>query len=460
MAQKPRLMKETLMARRILVIGANAAGVEAASAARKKDRAAEITLVTQEKTPGYSRCGLPFVIGGQIPSFKDLIVYSPAYFQMLKLNLKTETKATTINTDKKVVTVVEKSGAPKSLQYDSLIIATGADAFIPPIKGREKQGILSLRTLEDGERIMEEVLNGAKSAVIMGAGLIGLETGVAFIERGLKVTLVEMLPQILPAMLDADMAKIVQEHLQEKGMCILTEKRVEEFLGGDKVTAIIAGGEKIAADLFISAFGVRANTKLAIDAGIPLGESKAIETNVKMETRVKDVYAVGDCAEAPNLITHKPVCAQLGTIAVRHGKVAGANAAGAYSQFPGILGSAVTRLFDMEAGVTGLTEAAAKRTGLEVVTGTISSKTKADYYPGALPIKVKLVVEKESQRMIGAQIVGGEEVTQRINALSFAIQKGMTVRELAKADTAYAPPLNETWDPMVLAAEMILMRIR
>jgi NADH oxidase (H2O2-forming) len=401
MAQKPRLMKETLMARRILVIGANAAGVEAASAARKKDRAAEITLVTQEKTPGYSRCGLPFVIGGQIPSFKDLIVYSPAYFQMLKLNLKTETKATTINTDKKVVTVVEKSGAPKSLQYDSLIIATGADAFIPPIKGREKQGILSLRTLEDGERIMEEVLNGAKSAVIMGAGLIGLETGVAFIERGLKVTLVEMLPQILPAMLDADMAKIVQENLQEKGMCILTEKRVEE-----------------------------------------------------------DVYAVGDCAEAPNLITHKPVCAQLGTIAVRHGKVAGANAAGAYSQFPGILGSAVTRLFDMEAGVTGLTEAAAKRTGLEVVTGTISSKTKADYYPGALPIKVKLVVEKESQRIIGAQIVGGEEVTQRINALSFAIQKGMTVRELAKADTAYAPPLNETWDPMVLAAEMILMRIR
>jgi NADPH-dependent 2,4-dienoyl-CoA reductase/sulfur reductase-like enzyme len=140
--------------------------------------------------------------------------------------------------------------------------------------------------------------------------------------------------------------------------------------------------------------------------------------------------------------------------------VAGANAAGAYSLFPGVLASAVTRLFDVEAGVTGLTEAAAKRTGIEVVTGAISSKTKADYYPGALPVKVKLVVEKESQRLIGAQIVGGEEVTQRINALSFAIQKSMTVRELAKADTAYAPPLNETWDPMVLAAEMVLMRLR
>jgi NADH oxidase (H2O2-forming) len=452
-------MKDLLMARRILIIGANAAGVEAASAARKKDRTAEITLITQEKTPGYSRCGLPFVIGGQIPSFRDLIVYPPAYFQMLKLNVKTETTATEINTKEKIVTVVDKSSVTEALPYDSLVIATGAYAFMPPIKGREKQGILSLRTLEDGEKILEVVKNGAKSAVIMGAGLIGLETGVAFIERGLKVTVVEMLPQILPAMLDLDMARLVQKHLEEKGMCILTGKRVEEFLGNDRVTEIVAGGEKIEADLFLSAFGVRANTKLAVDAGIPLGESRAIKTDGKMETKMKDVYAVGDCAEAPNLITHMAVCAQLGTIAVRHGKVAGANAAGVYSQFLGVLASAVTKLFDMEAGVTGLTEAVAKRVGFEVVTGAISSKTKADYYPGALPIKVKLVIEKESQRIIGAQVVGSGEVTQRINALSFAIQKGMTVRELAKADTAYAPPLNETWDPMVLAAEMVLMKL-
>ena len=448
------------MAKRIIIIGANAAGVEAASAARKKDRTAEITLITQEKTAGYSRCGLPFVIGGQIPSFKDLIVYPPAYFQMLKLNLKTETKATAINTKEKVVTVVDKSGAMESLQYDSLVIATGADAFMPPIKGREKQGILSLRTLEDGEKILQEVQNGAKSAVIMGAGLIGLETGVALIERGLKVTIVEMLPQILPQMLDADMARQVQEHLQEKGMCILTSKTVEEFLGDDKVTAIMAGSEKIEADLFISAFGVRANTKLAVDAGVPLGETRAIKTNSRMETDVKDVYAVGDCAEAPNIITHKPTCVQLGTIAVRQGKVAGVNAGGNYAQFTGVLASAVTRLFEIEAGVTGLTEAAAARNRIEVVTGAISSKTKADYYPRALPIKVKLVVEKESQRIIGAQIIGGEEVTQRINAVSFAIQKQMTVRELAKADTAYAPPLCETWEPMVLAAEMVLMKLR
>jgi NADH oxidase (H2O2-forming) len=314
--------------------------------------------------------------------------------------------------------------------------------------------------MKDGEKIDAAIRSGAKSAIIMGAGLIGLETGVGLIERGLKVTVVEMLPQILPQFLDADMAKLVQNHLEEKGMQILLNKTVEEFLGSDKVTSIKASGEVLKADLFLSAFGVRANTKLAVEAEIPLGESKGIKTNSRMETEVKDVYAVGDCAEAPSLITHRPMCAQLGTVAVREGKVAGANAGGGYSLFNGVLASAVTQLFEIEAGSTGLTETVAARNSIEVVTGAISSKTRAAYYPNSKSVKVKLVVEKESQRIIGAQIVGGEEVTQRVNALSFAIQKGINVRELAKADTAYAPPLNETWEPMVLAAEMVLMKLR
>ncbi len=448
------------MARRILIIGANASGVEAASAARKKDRVAEITLITQEKNAGYSRCGLPFVIGGHIANFSNLIVYPPAYFQMLKLNLCTQTLATAINIKEKTVTIQSCRGATETLSYDSLIIATGADSFMPPIKGREKPGILSLRGIDDGEKIDAAIKAGAKSAIIMGAGLIGLEVGVGLMERGLNVTMVELMPQILPQLLDPDMAKLVQQHLEEKGMKIMLGKGVEEFLGTDRVTAVVAGGEVINADLFISAFGVRASTKLAADAGIPLGETRSIKTNSRMETEVKDIYAVGDCAEAPSIITHRTTCAQLGTVAVREGKVAGANAAGGYSLFSGVLASAVTRLFEIEAGNTGLTENAANRNQLEVLTGAISSKTKADYFPGAKPIKIKLIVEKESQRIIGAQVVGGEEVTQRINCLSFAIQKGMTVRELAKADTAYAPPLCETWEPMVLAAEMVLMKMR
>jgi len=434
--------------------------VDAAAAARKTDRTAEVTLITEEKNAGYSRCGLPFVIGGQIPSFQNLIVFPPAYFQMMKLNLKTETKVTAINAQNKTIETVDKTGKTETIPYDSLILATGASSFMPPIKGKEKQGIHSLRTLEDGEKIEQAIRNGAKTAVIMGAGLIGLEMAVALTERGLKTTVVELLPQILPMMLDADMAKMVQEMLQERGINILTGKGVEEFLGTEKVTGIMAGGEQINADLFISAFGVRANTQLAANAGVALGETKAIKTNARMETNLKDVYAVGDCAEATHIVTQKPALPQLGTVAVRQGKVAGINAAGGYAIFTGVLGSAVTRLFDMDVGVTGLTENAAQRARIETVTGTIASKTKADYYPGALPIKVKLVVEKESQRIIGAQIIGGEEVTQRINAISFAIQKQMTVRELAKADTAYAPPLCETWEPMVLAAEMVLMKLR
>ncbi|MEM2536579.1 MAG: FAD-dependent oxidoreductase [Candidatus Bathyarchaeia archaeon] len=448
------------MPRRIVIIGAHAAGVDAASAARKIDRTAEITLITDEKHAGYSRCGLPFVIGGQIPSFSNLIVFPPSYFQMMRLNLKTETKVTKIDTGKKAVLTVDKNGNTEEIPYDSLIIAAGAGAFTPPIKGREKPGILPLRTIEDGQRIEQAIREGAKTAVVMGAGLIGLETAVALQERGLHVTVVEMLPQVLPAMLDADMAKIVQEALEQKGIKILTNKPVEEFLGTEKVTGIVAGGEQINADLFISAFGVRANTQLAVDAGISLGETKLIKTNARMETNIKDVYAAGDCAESIHIVTQRPVVQQLGTVAVRQGKVAGINAAGGYATFPGVVGSAVTQLYDMQIGATGLTETAAKRAGIEVITGTVTSKTRADYYPGASPIKVKLVVEKETQRIVGAQIIGGEEVTQRINAVSIAIQKQMTVRELAKADTAYAPPLNETWEPLVLAAELVLMKLR
>jgi NADH oxidase (H2O2-forming) len=448
------------MPKRIVIIGAHAAGMDAASAARKTDRSAEITLIADEKHVGYSRCGLPFVLGGQISSFQSLIVFPPAFFQMMKLDLKTETKVTTINTANKIVETTDKAGKSETIPYDSLIIATGAGAFTPPIKGKEKQGIHSLRKLEDGEKIDQAIKKGAKTAVVMGAGLIGLETAIALHERGLKVMVVELLPQVLPAMLDAEMAKMVQEMLQQKAIGTMTGKGVEEFLGTESVTGIIAGGEQFDADLFISAFGVRANTQLAANAGITFGETKMIKTNSKMETNIKDVYAAGDCAESTHIVTQKPTVAQFGTVAVRQGKVAGINAAGGYALFTGVLGSAVSRLFATDVGVTGLTESFAQKAGIETVTGTISSKTRAEYYPGALPIKVKLVVEKESQRIIGAQIIGGEEVTQRINAISFAIQKQMTVRELAKADTAYAPPLCETWEPLVLAAEMVLMKLR
>jgi len=448
------------MPKRIVIIGAHAAAVDAASAARKTDRTVEITLMTTEKHAGYSRCGIPFVIGGHIQSFSDLIVYPSSYYQMMKLDLRRETTATDVDTKAKTVEIKDKTGKTETLSYDSLIFATGANAFIPPIKGREKPGTMTVRTIEDGETIDEAIKKGVKTAVVMGGSLIGLEMAVGLTERGVKTTVVEMLPQILPVMLDADMAKGVHEMLEQKGIRIIVGKGVEEFLGEDKVEGIVAGGEQVRADLFVAAFGVRANTDLAQKAGVAMGETKAIKVNSRMETNLPGVYAIGDCVECTNLITQRPSITQLGTVAVRQGKVAGTNAAGGYAIFPGVLGSAVTKFFDIEIGATGLTESFAKRAGIETVTGTISGKTRAQYFPGAQPIKVKVVVEKEMERVIGAQVVGGEDVTQRVNALSLAIQKSMTVRELAKSDTCYAPPLCETWELMALAAEAAIMKLR
>ncbi len=445
------------MPRKIVIIGAHAAGVDAAAAARKTDRKAEITLMTKQKKPGYSPCGIPYVIGGQIPSFDDLVVFPPAYFRMMKLDLRLETTATGIDTEAKTVDV-EKKGRKETLEYDSLILTTGAYPFVPPIKGSEKQGVYVVRTIEDGQKI-NEALKTAKSAAVIGAGVIGLETAIAFVERGVKTTVAELLPYALPAMLDKDMADVIHKMLEERGLRIIVGHGADEFLGKDKVTGISVAGETIPADLVVVATGVRANVELAKNAGIALGETRAIKANTRMETNVKDVYAAGDCAESIHMVTKRPALPQLGTTAVKQAKVAGINAAGGYAIFPGVLGSAVTKLFDIEIGVTGLNEFFAGRAGLKTVAGTISSKTKADYYPGALPIRIKIVVEKESERVIGGQIIGGEAVTQRVNALSFAIQKQMTVRELAKADTAYAPPVNETWEPMILAAEMAIRKL-
>jgi len=446
--------------RKIVIVGAHAGAVDAASAARKTDRTAEITLLTTERHAGYSRCGIPFVIGGHIPKLTDLIVYPSSYYQMMKLDLRRETTATNIDPKMKTVETIDKTGKHENLQYDSLIIATGANVFIPPIKGKEKQGIHVVRTLEDGEKIDQAVQKGAKTAVVLGAGLIGLEVAIGLTERGVKTTVVEMLPQIMPVMLDVDMAKTVQEMLEARGITILTGKSVEEFVGGNEVTGVVAAGEQINADMCVAAFGVRANTELAQKAGLALGETKAIKVNPKMETSLPGVYAVGDCAETTHMVSQRPYCPQLGTVAVRQGKVGGTNAAGGYAIFPGAMGSAVTKFFDTEIGVTGLNEFFARRAGFDVVSGVISGKTRAQYYPGAQPIKVKIVVEKAMERVIGAQIVGGEEVTQRINAISIGIQKNITVHELAKSDTCYAPPLCETWELMALAAEAAIIKLR
>ncbi|MEM2875555.1 MAG: FAD-dependent oxidoreductase [Candidatus Bathyarchaeia archaeon] len=442
------------MPRKIVIIGAN---VDAASSARKTDRDAEITLITREDKGAYSRCGLPFVIGGHIPRFEDLIVYPPSYYRMMKLNLKLETEAKKIDVSKRVVEVESKQGT-ESIEFDSLILATGARPFIPPIKGVDKKGIFTLRTIEDGKSIAKAI-ETAKSAVVVGAGFIGLETAVGLVERGVKTTVVELLPYIMPTLFDKDMADRAMKMLEDRGLKFIIGKSVDEFLGGERVSSVSVEGEEIPADLVIVATGVRANVELAKEAGIAIGESRGIRVDRRMQTSCEGIYAAGDCAESTCRITGSPIMVHSGTNAARQAKVAGINAAGGYAVMEPALGSAVSKMFDIEVGATGITEYMAKKRGMEVVSATFASKTRAEYYPGAKPIWVKVIVEREMERIVGVQMIGGEEITQRVNAISFGIMKQMTVRDLAKADTCYAPPLNQTWEPMVLAAEMALRKL-
>jgi len=444
---------------RIAIIGCNAAGLNAASAARKVNREAEIVAFEAEDKPAYSRCGLPFVISGEISSFDNLVIYPPSYYKMMKVDLRLKTNVKSIDVkDKKLA--VEQEGKEETVQYDKLILATGGRASVAPIKGRELEGVYPLRTIADGKRILEAAAK-SYSAAVMGGGLIGLEIAVALRQRGLKVTLMEMLPQIAPAMLDQDMAQMLQKKLEEAGVAIMTGCRVDEIKGAGQVEGVACSIGAIEADLVVAATGVKPNTELVKEAGIRIGETGGIWVNSRMETSVAGVYAAGECAEVANFITMTPTLSQFGTTAVRMGKVAGTNAAGGSATFPGVLNSSVTKLFDLEVGSTGLTEKMAELQGLETISGKVLGKTRAIYYPGGKDLSVKLVFDKENLRLIGAQIMGGEDVTQRVNTLSMAIRAGMTVWDLEKAESCYTPPLSETWEPSLHgASEAALAKLR
>lgn len=443
---------------KIVVIGANAAGLSAAAAARKANRAAEITLITDESVATYSRCGLPFVLSGKISSFEKLDVYPASTYRLMKLDLLTETRATRINVADKSVEAESRDGRSRTLEYDGLVIATGATPRKSTVEGSDKRGVFTLHTVKDGVAIAK-AMRRSRSACVIGAGYIGLEIAEALIERGIRTSVVGSRASVLPNIIDPDMAIHVRENLERHGVNFVLGERADAVLGGEEAEGVSVGGSVVEADLVITAAGVEPNVSLAREAGVSIGETGGIRTNARMETSVRGVYAAGDCAETTNPVTHGPELPLLGATAVRQGKVAGVNVAGDYSTYPGALSSVVSQMFDFEVGATGLTEARARRHGLDVSVGRMRGFTRASYYPDAKPIVVKVILERESKRIIGGQIVGGEEVTQRINALSLAIQKGMCGYELVKADTCYAPSVCEASEPMVLAAEMAMRRM-
>jgi len=445
------------MQKRIVIVGGNAAGISAASAARKRDRKANITLITEESYPPYSRCGLPYVIAGDISRFEDLVIFPHSYFQMMKLDLLTQTTVKNVNPNKKIVIIENTDGKTETIVYDKLILATGAKPFIPPIRGIKKREVYTLRSIEDGRLISRQVVAG-KRAVIIGAGFVGLELAHALSIRGVKTLIVEMMPQILPTLLDQDMAKKTHGRISEKGVMIITGKAVDEINGKEKVEEVIVGEESYDADLVIVATGVRSRTELAIQAGLTIGSTKGIIVNQKMETTIPDIYAVGDCVESKNIITDQPTLCQLGTTALRQGKVAGINATGGQAIFKGVLCSAVLKAFDLEIGATGLTSNNAKKNGIKTISGSVRGKTRAEYFPGTSEIDVKIISDTSSSRVIGSQIIGIEGVAQRINLLALGIQKQVTLEELVQIDACYSPPVADPWEVVTLAAEMVLRK--
>jgi NADH oxidase (H2O2-forming) len=447
------------LTRKIVIIGANAAGVHAANAARKTDPQAEITLIEKEPYPAYSRCGIPYVMAGEIPSFDDLVAFPPSHYKIMKFDLRLETTARSINHDDKIVLIEDKEGNVEELKYDSLILATGADPFIIPIEGHNLPGVFAMRTVDDG-RAIQEAMKTAESAVVIGAGFIGLETAHAFVENKIKTTIIELLPYILPALFDEDMADYTQKKIEEHGVNVVVGRRVDAILGKDKVEGVSAGGEEIKADVIVMAAGITPRTDLIRKLGVELGVTRAIRVNPRMETNVSGIFAAGDCVESRSSITGLPCLYQLGTNAVRQGTTAGVNAAEGYVTNPRVICSAVSKIFDFELGAVGLSQYQATKVGFQTLSASITGRTRAPYFPGGKEIKVKIIAEPVAGRVMGAQLVGGENVAQRVNMLSVAIQKEMTALELSLADTSYAPPVAETVEAVATAAEIVAKKIR
>jgi len=438
---------------RIVVIGSGTAGSNFALFARKFDRKAEIIVIGKEKTMQYSPCALPFVLSGKIPKLEDIIVFPMEFYEKQKIQMMLGAEAKEIDRKRKVV-ITDKGEVP----YDKLILATGSKAFVPPIKGVENDGVFTLKTMDDVKKIqayLEE--RKPKKAVVIGAGLIGLEGAVAFRELGLEVVVVELLEHLLPTMLDKDIASIVQSHLEEKGIEFKFGVAVSEILG-NPVKGVKIGEEEIKADIVLVATGVRANVDLARKAGLEV--NRGIVVNEYLRTSDPDIYAIGDCAEVFDAVTGNRILSQLGTTALRMAKVAAENVFGKDVKFRPVFNTAITELFDLEIGTFGITQERAKKEGIEIVVGKFKGSTKPEYYPGGKPITVKLIFRKEDRKLIGAQIVGGERVWGRIMTLSFAAQKGATVEDIAYGETAYAPPISPTIDPITVAAEMALRKFK
>lgn len=445
----------------VVIAGGVAAGMSAASILKRSLPEQQVTVFGREEHISYGACGMPYFIGGEIESYEDLTVLTPEKAREKRgIDLHVRHEVTAIDRDRHTVTVKHvDSGNTFEQEYEKLVIATGARAVVPPIPGAELPGVLPLKELEDSINLDGFLAERKPTrAVIIGGGYIGVEAAEAFRSRGLEVTVVEALPRILN-IVDADLAELAHAELEAHDVVVKTGRQVVSITGDKQVEGVeLDDGEKLGADVVLLSVGVRPNTEAAETAGIELGEKRAVMVDRYLKTNDPDIYAAGDCAVAYHKVLGRPVHVPLALPANRQGRMAGENIAAELkgeklNTFPGVLGSAMIKIFEGEVAKTGVGETEIEQYGLrELESVSIKSHTLAGYYPGAKPMWVKLYYHAHSKRLLGGQIYGAGRSVLRINILATAISAGMRLEDVYNLDLGYAPPFSPVWDPILIAA--------
>lgn len=454
--------------RKVVVIGGVAAGLKAASKLRRCDPQAEITVLEKGEIISYGACGMPYYVSGDIDNVNQLMatpagaLRNPAFFRNVKnIDVKTQTLVTKINrTDKTVAVKHLVTGEQSLVPYDKLVIATGASPIKPPLSGIELGNIHQLWHPDDARVIRQGLERGQFSrAVIIGAGLVGMEMAEALKLWDVDVTVIEMKEQIFPSFLDAEAAEAVTKYVRGEGITILTGEKVERFNGAKVVQEVVTDKRVIAADLVILAIGVRPNVELAKEAGLEIGVTGAIAVNEFMQTCDDDIYAGGDCVENTNIVSGRKVFAPMGSTANKHGRIIGENICGAQTKFRGVLNTVVVKVLDYNIGKVGLTEREAKELGYEFVTAMVGGHDRPHYMPGAKLLTMKLIADANTGKILGAQGFGEGEVAKRMDVVAAAITLGGTVNDLFDIDLAYAPPYSGPIDNIAVAANAVMNKI-
>ncbi|MCC9738867.1 FAD-dependent oxidoreductase [Streptomyces sp. MNU89] len=447
-----------MAARRMLIIGGDAAGMSAASQARRLKRPDELEILAFERSAftSYSACGIPYWVGGVVDGPDALVARTAAEHRARGIDLRMHTEVTAIDTAAQRVRVRDREGGERWEGYDDLVVATGARPLRPDIPGIDAPGVHGVQNLDDGRALHDALGKDAEGlrAVVVGAGYIGVEMAEALVNRGCRVTVLERAEEPMST-LDPDMGRIVHEAMCGLGIHTVTGAEVTEVLTGDdgRVAGVRTREEEYPVDLVVLGLGVRPETRLAREAGLPLGASGGLLTDLAMRVRGEEnIWAGGDCVEVLDLVSGRTRHIALGTHANKHGQVIGSNVGGGYATFPGVVGTAVSKVCDLEIARTGLLEAQARQAGLDFVTVTIESTSRAGYYPGARPMTVKMLAERRTGRLLGVQIVGREGAGKRVDVAAVALTAGMTVEQMTALDLGYAPPFSPVWDPVLVAA--------